>query len=92
MATTPRDMLVEALHPGDFGQNEDLEAYITKTTRYFNASGITKPMRSILVVGLLERSIGNKLKIPRKMKNARVSKKYYVRLLGDTSHLHKKWN
>ena len=60
IATTPRDMLVEALHPGVFSRNEDLENFITKTTRYFDASGITKPMRSILVVGLLERSLRNK--------------------------------
>ena len=60
MATTPRDMLIEALHPGIFGRNEDLETFITKATRYFDASGITKTMRSILVVGLLEKSLRDK--------------------------------
>ena len=38
MATTPRDMLVEALHPGFFWRNEDLEDFITKATRYFDSS------------------------------------------------------
>ena len=33
MATTPRDMLVEALHPGIFEKGVDVEAFIRKQTR-----------------------------------------------------------
>ena len=86
MATTPRDMLVEALHPGIFCRNEDLEDFIMKATRYFDASGITKPMRSILVVGYWKDPSEINMKILRKMKNSRFLKKDYGRLSGDIAH------
>ena len=56
IATTPRDMLIEALYRELFRRNEDLETFITMATRYFDASRITKTMRSILVMGLLKKS------------------------------------
>jgi hypothetical protein len=57
MATTPRDMLIEALHPGIYTKDDDVEKFISKCTRYFDASGIQKSMRSLLVLGLLEKNL-----------------------------------
>ena len=57
MATTPRDMLIEALHPGIFTKGDDVEIFISRCTRYFEASGIHKSMRSILVIGLINKDL-----------------------------------
>jgi len=40
MATTPRDMLIETLHPGTFGKDDDVETFIARANLYFDASGI----------------------------------------------------
>jgi cellular nucleic acid-binding protein len=53
-------MLIEALHPGIYAKGEDVEPFIVKCTRYFDASGIHKAMRGILVIGLIERNIREK--------------------------------
>ena len=38
IVTTPRDMLVEALHPGIFEKGDNVEAFIIKATRFFDAT------------------------------------------------------
>ena len=60
MATKPRDMLIESLHPGNLGQGNDVETFIVKATRYFDAPRISKAMRSILVVGLIDKDLRNR--------------------------------
>jgi len=60
MATTPRDILIEALHPGTFQKDDDVEIFISKTNRYFDASGIQKTMRGVLVIGLIHRDLRDK--------------------------------
>ena len=67
MATTPRDMLIEALHPGVFRGEEDVEAFIQRSTRYFDASGIQKPMRTILVIGLIAKELRDKYEATEKL-------------------------
>jgi len=57
---TPRDILVEAVHPGIFEKNDDIEAFIMKTNRYFGVSGIQKTIRSLPVIGLIHRDLKNK--------------------------------
>jgi len=60
MATTPRDILIEALHPGIFQKEDDVESFISRTNRYFDALGIQKTMRGILVIGLIHRNLRDK--------------------------------
>jgi len=60
MATTPRDMLVEALHPGIFEKGDDVEAFIIKAARFFDASGTNKTMRGLLVLGLISKELRDK--------------------------------
>jgi len=38
MATAPRDMLIASLHFGFFSKNDDVEAFISKCNKYFDAS------------------------------------------------------
>ena len=47
MVTTPCDMLVAALHPEIFEKGDDVDAFITKATRFFESSGTNKTMRFI---------------------------------------------
>ena len=47
MATILLDMLMEALLPGTFGKDYDVETFIGRANRYFNASEIRKTMRSV---------------------------------------------
>ena len=37
MTTTPRDMLIEAPHPGTFGKDDDVKTFIARANRYFVA-------------------------------------------------------
>ena len=39
MATAPRDMLIATLHPGIFRKNDDVEIFISKCNKYFDAQG-----------------------------------------------------
>ena len=55
MATAPRDMLIAALHHGIFNKNDDVEVFISKCNKYFDASGIVKSARSLFVIGLISR-------------------------------------
>ena len=60
MATTPRDMLVEALHLGIFEKGDDVEAFIIKSISFFDASGTNKTMRGLLVLGLTSKELIDK--------------------------------
>jgi len=44
MVTTPRDMLIEALHLWIFTKGDDAEIFISRCTIYFEAFGIHKSM------------------------------------------------
>ena len=60
MASAPRDMLIAALHPGFFSKNDDVEAFISKCNKYFDASGTHKSARSLLVIGLISKDLRDK--------------------------------
>ena len=51
------DILIKALHPGIFTKGNDIKIFISRCTRYFEASGIHKSMRSILVIGLINKDL-----------------------------------
>ena len=65
MATTSRDILIEALRPGTFQKDDDVEIFISRTNKYFDASGIQKTMRGVLVIGLIHRDLRDNMKPPR---------------------------
>jgi len=60
MVTTPRDMLIEAIHPGMFGKDDDVETFIPRVNDYLDASGIQKTMRGVLVIGLIHKDLREK--------------------------------
>ena len=55
MATAPRDLLIEVLHPVTFGKDDDVETFISRTNRYFDASGILKTMSGVLLICLIQK-------------------------------------
>jgi len=57
MVTTLSDMLIQALHPGIFTKGNDIKIFISRCTRYFEASGIHKSVRSILVIDLINKDL-----------------------------------
>ena len=52
MATTPRDVLVE--------KGDDVDAFIIKAARFFDASGANKTVRGLLVLGLISKELRDK--------------------------------
>lgn len=64
MATTnSRDLLSEALHPGIFRRNDDLEKFLSKCNRYLDLVGIQKSIRGLVIIGLLDKDIREKYEI-----------------------------
>lgn len=64
MATTnSRDLLSEALHPGIFRRNDDVEKFLIKCNRYLDLVGIQKSIRGLVIIGLLDKDIREKYEI-----------------------------
>jgi len=64
MATTnSRDLLSEALHPGIYRRNDDVEKFLIKCNRYLDLVGIQKSIRGLVIIGLLDKDIREKYEI-----------------------------
>jgi len=63
MATTLRNILIEALHPGMFEKDDDVKTFTARANRYFDASGIQKTIRGVLVISLIHKDLRNKYEV-----------------------------